>query len=442
MISNFLKSIFKNAIIGESFSVVRQSILLGTIIISTVQILMSSTNLHKYSDYKYVKKAYNTSFDENQKRSPASLSASTNIFKEKEALIKVKEYDLNDNTSTKQKADSESFQNSMAINEPKERRFKTRSPKERKYKDQSEFRDEQSALLDKVIEAQTSGFDIITNLPFDNNTTDGEPEANSTFNCSYSKPQGKYTSGFDVILSCSEGAIIRYCLQVGGGFCSPLTSPSLYNKAISLSLNNSTYGLSFYGESNSGNLTDVIELNYIIASVDTTAPSLTVNFPKINIQTTQLPLKSEVHSIDFGKNDFYYHQINFKSHNPTSSGLNWSCRQLLDDHTSLTLPSTATIESNFTLSSVLSGNHIDQNIDLPRLAPGDNYIITFIENRSNSIVSCQTQKIIVKDFFISYFGNFNIYGHYQESPNASPSGEKRNTQETVINENGLKTIIH
>lgn len=266
----------------------------------------------------------------------------------------------------------------------------------------------------------------------------------SKLTCAFDKAEGTYGAGISVGISCSEGAKIFYCVQLGGGHCSPSTG-EVYSTAINLNFGDNQYGISFYAESNSsGQITDVKDGTYII---DSTLPDLIVDFPIIQSQTTRLPLLNSTQSYDFGKAYNYYSQVNLKSYNP--AGI--SCRDIFDGH-SLYSPTPTVIQTSFDVQSLdPSLDQIDQSVGINRLAPGDNYIVTFIEDQERDLVSCQTQKVIVRDFQIAAFtstgstpvvsgvrkiaGGFVEYGHFQSDPlTPTTSGQGQNSG------NGLVTL--
>ncbi|EQC52410.1 chitobiase/beta-hexosaminidase C-terminal domain-containing protein [Bacteriovorax sp. DB6_IX] len=277
---------------------------------------------------------------------------------------------------------------------------------------------------------------------------------NNSFTCTYSRAQGTYSSATTVSISCSEPAQIYYCVHVGIGTCDPISSPSLYSGPLSIGPADNTYKVSFYGSNNSSS-TSVVDLTYVI---DSSTPSLTVNFPKLQLQTTELPLSNNTQSLSFGKPQHFYHQFNFKSHNPTSSGLNWSCEDIVSNYVSLSSPPVAIIQDDFDISVLSVSDQINQSVDLARLEVGDNYIVTVIEDRSLNAFTCQTQNIEIVDFPIQSFsasgptpvsgsvrefsGQFQSYSHFQSPPSLTNSGSSKNQKVGLILEHGQMTISH
>jgi len=286
------------------------------------------------------------------------------------------------------------------------------------------------------------------------NSDESINESSNSFTCSYDRAQGTYSTSTTVSISCSESAQIHYCVQVGAGACDPLSSPTLYSGPITIGPADNTYKLSFYG-SNSSSSTSVEDLTYVI---DSSTPSLTVNFPKLQLQTTELPLLNHTQSLSFGKPQHFYHQYNFKSHNPTSSGLNWSCADIVSNYSSLATPAVAIIQGSFDISVLSVADQINQSVDLARLEVGDNYIVTVIEDRSRNVFTCQTQNIKIADFPIQSFsasgatpvsgtirevsGQFQSYGHFQSPPTLTSSGSSESDKVGQVLEHGQMTISH
>jgi len=295
----------------------------------------------------------------------------------------------------------------------------------------------------------TSDFTDVTN---NNETRDNA----TALACSFDKAQGTYPSWFAVTLSCSEAASIKYCINNGSGFCDPQASPIDYTGPVTIGTADGNYGLSFYATADSsGEVFEAYNLSYII---DSTTPGLIVSFPSVNFQTTQLPFTNSTQSNNFGMANHYYNQINFKSHDPTASGLNWSCSDMFQNYGILTAPVATQIQNDFSIESLLSTSQIDQTVDMPKLAAGDNYIVTIIENKDNGLYSCQVQNVIVNDFAIGAFtatgstsvvsgvrtsqGGFVSHGHFQATPNSSATGSSSNTQSSTVNQVSYLNITH
>lgn len=275
------------------------------------------------------------------------------------------------------------------------------------------------------------------------------------FSCSFDKAEGTYSSDIEVRLNCSESAKIKYCIRTDDFSCDPITASQMYSSVIRL-IGNNTYNISYYGESiETGEITEVTSLTYII---DSTPPNLVVNYPKVVLQTSQLPFVNYTYSTDFGRENFYYHQVNLKNHNPTSSGLGWSCSQIFYNYSSLLSPNATVIQNNYSLSGLGTSEKIDQKVDMARLQIGSNYIVTIIENRNAGTFSCQTKNIKINDFFIATFtgtgatpiisgikkttGAFGAYGVFQRTPASISAGSQKNEQSEKVLQSTLVDIIY
>jgi hypothetical protein len=290
---------------------------------------------------------------------------------------------------------------------------------------------------------------------------ENERDSSISMTCAADMAAGTYGTSFSVNLSCSETATIKYCLQYGGGCCDPETTPMTYSTAVNINSGNGAYCLSYYGESTNSEITTVSEINYNISSI----ACLAVNFPKVQVQTTMLPLMNYSQaSCSFGVSNNFYHQINFKSHDPTISGLNWSCEEMYNNYAGavLTAPTPSLITPSlpgFDVSGLLSSAQIDQTVDGPNLASGDNYIAIIIENRDTGAFDCKVQKVIMDDFFVSEFtatgstpvaagvrktsGGFVGFGMYRTPASLTDdSGSNENTQTNDVHESGFFSFLY
>ncbi|EPZ49982.1 hypothetical protein M902_0912 [Bacteriovorax sp. BAL6_X] len=272
--------------------------------------------------------------------------------------------------------------------------------------------------------------------------------------CSVDRAEGMYSATINVTITCSENSKISYCLQAGGGFCDPVSTPTIYSGPIAVGTVDGEFGLSYFAESlSTTSSTEVAELTY---HIDSTPPDLMVTFPKVYAQTTFNSVSNYTQSADFGKSNYYYHQINFKGTNPGAGGLNWTCDQIYHDYN---VSGFTSIASDVDVSGLdPATQQIDQLIGITDFVTGDNYIATVIEDRNLGIISCQVQNVVVRDFAIAAFtgtgktsvisgvrttyGGFVGYGHFQATPNTSNSGQLSNEQGITSNKQGLYTITH
>ena len=283
-----------------------------------------------------------------------------------------------------------------------------------------------------------------------------ETNGSNTISCSSDQAEGIFGSSISLVLSCSETANIQFCVQQGGGCCSPLTSPTSFSGSVDLNSGDGEYCVSFFGTGNGGEFSSVSSLTY---TIDSTLPDLNVNFPTIQIQTTELPLTNSTQSTDFGEANHFYHQINLKSHDPGISGLDLNCSDILSTYTSLSSPVPVVIETELDTSSNGPADQISQTIDSGILVGGDNFIVTIFEDRSRNVFSCQTQRVVLNDVIKSDFtgtgatavlggvrrvsGQFVGFGHFQAAPIIdTSSGENENEQSGVVNKTDLLNVFY
>lgn len=286
------------------------------------------------------------------------------------------------------------------------------------------------------------------------NGNDPNPNSHSTSDvapvCTADKASGTYTSEVDISLSCNQSAKIFYCVGTGGSCCDPSATPIEYTGTFSIGSVDDNYCLSFYGQSTQSLLTsDYQDLNLLVNS---TLPSLITHFPKVQIQTTQLPLMAHTQSLDFGTPNYFLHQINTKEHDPSS--LVWNCEDVLNNY-SLLSGANATL-LDFDVSALATTDQIDQQILLPSLQYGENFFTTILEDRDRLLTGCQQQKIVVEDFQIfsisasapvassndGSFSGFVSYGHFQEIPNATQTGSGQSVKSTQVLEEGFLSMTH
>jgi hypothetical protein len=160
---------------------------------------------------------------------------------------------------------------------------------------------------------------------------------------------------------------------------------------------NGNFCLSFYGESQVGGDSEVVQNNY---TVNSTFPNLTVGMPQTFYQTTELEGTTFIASTDFGKADYSAGQINFKSNDPGASGLGYDCQEIVeDDHSSLTPMPISTL-FNFDVSLASPSSQIQIPFREDKIDYGINYITSYIKNNNYvaPLYSCSTGTITLEDF--------------------------------------------
>lgn len=275
----------------------------------------------------------------------------------------------------------------------------------------------------------------------------------NNMSCAASMNEGSYPRPIDIRISCSEESIIRYCINVSNEQCDPFVSSIVYTGPIHLSASNSIYSISYFAQALNSSFTT--QISSLVYTIDQSVPALAVNYVLTNAQTSQLPLLVQIQSSTFGSADYYYHQINLKTHDPSSSGLDWSCPEIATNYGTLHTPTAVATALNYPLQPLLVSDQIDQKIDGPELSTGDNYITTIIEDRVNGEFFCQTQKVTINDFPLHSFtgagttpltsgvrrtlGNFVPYGHFQPTATSSKSGSLSSIKGTIKQ---LKGLLH
>lgn len=280
----------------------------------------------------------------------------------------------------------------------------------------------------------------------------------TTNTCVASSVGGAFNHPIAITLSCSLISTIKFCLapDTGNGCCDP-TSGTTYNSQIIIGPLDGAYCLSFYGLAATVD-SEVNEQNYTINS---TLPDLQVSHPIINYQTTQLTGKSYVTSLDFGKTGFEIGQVNLRNHDPSPSGENLDCNDIVENYVSLL---------SLTPLSVLPWTDVSLDnpsiqIEIPfrsdQLDYGDNFITSYIAN-NNPVVplySCSTTKIVLNDFEFfqpdlafgdpgnnsvrEFSGGFSSFGFFEQDTDISrgPAGESTEVNSNQRLEYGMFGII-
>lgn len=269
-------------------------------------------------------------------------------------------------------------------------------------------------------------------------------------NCSANRAAGTYIAEISITLTCNQSAQIYYCIGSGGSCCDPVATPTTYTGAFPVGTIDGNYCVSFYGQSTSSLLSSNFQdISYL---VDSSLPSLITQFPKTQVQTTELPLLAQTQSVDFGIANHYLHQINTKEHDPTA--LVWSCADVLSDYSVLAGANPTLLD--FNVSGLTPVDQVDQQMEMPSLQYGDNFFTTILEDRDRMLMGCQQENIIVRDFQIftttasapttsgtsGSFGGFVSFGHFQTVPNATESGSGESVQATQVLEEGFLAITH
>lgn len=290
---------------------------------------------------------------------------------------------------------------------------------------------------------------------FNNSGGFSTPQTNT---CSTDILSGTFGNPFGVTITCTYLSAVKYCLAKDV-CCDPKTSGTDYSTTITVGAENGNFCLSYYGDSETGGFADVVQNNY---TVNSTFPNLNVGNPKTFFQTTELSGESFVTSTDFGKANHFAGQINFKSQDPTATGLNYSCQEIAEnDHLTL-LPIPSTTLSLFNVSALLPSNEIKIPFREDKIDYGINFLSSFIKNNSYVVplYSCSTSQIVLEDF--AYFestmaqastgdnnvrefeGQFSTFGFFEEDAQVfrGPAGESTNEKSGTYLESGLLSVFY
>lgn len=412
--------------------------------------------------------------DKNLKRIPASKSAS--LQNSKSMLASESPVISNKNESNYNSIDNQTDYFSSSKNENTQTFYSPSYNPTQNSNSVSEIIE--NTLPKKIENGSKNTTDVFLGAPTKNNITDSnaknddnagtETNSNSSSGggstspapntCSTDILAGTFGNPVGVTITCNYLSDIKYCLSKDT-CCDPQSTGTAYSGAVSVGAENGNFCLSFYGESETGGVSEVIQNNYTINS---TYPNLVVGSPKTYFQTTELSGETFITSSDFGKANYYGGQINFKTTDPTPSGLNYTCTEIAEnDHLSLSpLPSTTL--SLFDVSGLLPTNEIKIPFREDKLDYGVNFLSSYIKNNSYVVplYSCSTTQIILEDF--NYFestmaqasvgdnnvrefeGQFSSFGFFEEDAQVfrGPAGESTNEKSGTYLESGLFSVFY
>jgi hypothetical protein len=125
-----------------------------------------------------------------------------------------------------------------------------------------------------------------------------------------------------------------------------------------------------------------------------------VNFPKINYQTTQLAGYNFLTSSDFSKSNFRIGEINLKNHDPSPSGLQLDCPEIVENYSSLTASVPEEIFAPLDQAGLTPRNQLNVPLTLSKLIYGNNFITSYAVdlNFPAPLYSCSTNQVTLNDF--------------------------------------------
>lgn len=280
------------------------------------------------------------------------------------------------------------------------------------------------------------------------------PSSNS-LSCSTSVPEGNYAYPISVVISCSSRSLVKYCLSTNG-CCDPNSSEGetlINTQSVLIGQVDGDYCLSFYGTDSRKKSTSVSYRRY---QINRTIPDLYVEINSKWMQTTEVPIRSQISSYHFSQANFHLGQINYRTHNISETGDQLSCEEIVSSISDYTLPGPTQIFAMNDLSHLFSNQHLEIPLSPSSFSYGVNYLATYLINYNHSTPSyaCSTSIITLSDF--EYFensslshsggliGGFTHYGFYESNFTLprSPAGESSHTEIDKKIENGLISIFY
>ncbi|MFP5385560.1 MAG: hypothetical protein ACLGHN_05735 [Bacteriovoracia bacterium] len=229
-----------------------------------------------------------------------------------------------------------------------------------------------------------------------NNSTQSTSSPNT---CSLNINGGSFQGPVLLEITCSTASEIGVC--VSENYCCDPDSGSIYTGAFQLGEANKTFCISYSGTSIHGGVSS--EEGEAVFTFNSNLPHLDVTVEKTHLQTTQLNGQMTLLSNDFGKPNYFMGAINLKSHDPTPSGLNLTCTDIVESHSTLTSPTTNSPLPEFSMEPYVSPSQVDLSVGGSDLAYGPNHISSYVTSRIYSVpeYACSNSNITLEDFYYS-----------------------------------------
>jgi hypothetical protein len=217
--------------------------------------------------------------------------------------------------------------------------------------------------------------------------------------------------------------------------------------------------LSIQGENNEGPVvSDIVQLNL---QFNPDVPHLVVDHARRYWQTGQLSAAMSFVSNNFGSPNLEAGILNLMTHDPSPTGLNMTCQQIVQNYTTLTSPAPLVVLPGMGVDSLSPSVQLDAWLTSTQLNYGDNYITSYLKNSNygSESFACSTTKLVVKDFEFftaeapamvdaasldgSLIGGFSTYGHFEEDAvlNRTPAGLMINNRQDQELHTGLVGIF-
>lgn len=214
--------------------------------------------------------------------------------------------------------------------------------------------------------------------------------------CTVGVTGGSFQGPVEIELTCSTASSIKYCISEN--ICCDPEQGIVYTGAFQLGQASKSLCLSFAGTSFEDQITSKTKEAFY--NFDPELPHLEVTQNKTHIQTTQLDGSMILKSNNFGSNHHAMGVINLKSHDPSPSGLNMNCTDIVSNHASLTSPTPYYILTEMNVSAFSPSSQMNLFLTENGLTYGENNLAVYMKSMLYSFpqYSCSTSKLNLEDF--------------------------------------------
>lgn len=217
--------------------------------------------------------------------------------------------------------------------------------------------------------------------------------------CSSNISGGTFNGPVTVNLTCSTASTIKYCISEN--ICCDPDSGSIYTGPIQIGQASKNYCLSFSGAALEGGL--ISQTSETFFQFDPNVPDIMVVQEKNYVQTTQLDAPLKLRSSDFGSNHHSVGIINLKTHDPSPSGLNLSCQDIVEDHATLSSPSTLNIFPETSVVAYSPSTELNMSLAESSLIYGKNNLTSYLKSTLYAVpkYTCSQTELTLEDFYYS-----------------------------------------
>jgi hypothetical protein len=241
--------------------------------------------------------------------------------------------------------------------------------------------------------------------------------------------------------------------------CDP-SAGTLYTGAFTVGATVGDFCLSIQGENNDNALvSEIVQLNL---QFNPDVPHLVVDHARRYWQTGQLSAAMSFVSNNFGGPNLEAGILNLITHDPTPSGLNMTCEQIVENYTTLTTPAPLVVLPGMSVDALNPSVQLDAWLTSTQLSYGDNNVTTYLKNNNygSESFACSTTKLVVEDFEYftaeapamvdaatldgSLIGGFSTYGHFEEDAvlNRTPAGLMINNRQDQELRTGIVGVFY